>query len=1037
VPGKQGTLGPREGFSTARMRIPANPGVLNGARAPLAGNAVRQVLAIRVAFSDTPIDSSTAYYERLLLFLNQFWSQSTDGFVTLNPTLVDSVFTLPQTMAYYGDDDRFQERLVYLIRDVVAVADSTVDFRNKDLVVFHAGQGQEADVLDNSRDQIWSAFVTPEDFEKILPDPTGAVGIQTNDEISPGVFYRVTEAAELPESESQDGYTFGMMGVVCHEYGHQLGLPDLYDTTPDEEGNNQGLGAWDVMAGGVWNYNGFVPSKPSAWSRLFLNVVAPARVLSDGSFQLSRLDPPVAPHPRAVQIPQTQTEYLLLENRDQDPNRNGTFDFDDQDGDGLFDFYTDSYAGAEFDFYLPGEGSGSGITIYHVDEAKIAATLTSNTVNGDTRRKGVDLVEADGVEDLDAPPTTLSAGSTDDVYRGGYRDRLTPDTVPSSAAYGDVRTGISVTAISAADSVMSFDVSIERTRPGFPKVVNGRVFGNASVAADIDGDGTTEILVPVQRLNNTGALYVFREDGTDYLDGDAIPTPFVTTPTTRIASSPCVGDIDGVAGNEIVFQTADGAFYAFKSDGTELRDGDNNPGTLGVLVGGGGLPTRAQPILADLDGLPGLEIVVGSTANPLGSSTLTVIKASGPSIVRYFLPIAGSSEAAPVAADVDGDGFAEVLVAHTAVQGAEDLSLNGLTIANWEILADPDLPRDPSFSDLYVVHTGGPYGAPVCADLNRDGSAEVLLADRAGRFHALTFSFAPHIPGDPPSIYVGVEELSGWPATIAGGGRAVEISVGDLEHDGYPEIFQTGEGTRVAAFHWNGAPRSGFPVGPGDPLAPADSSGVFAPLIADVDGDGFLDVIAILPDGRRLAYRRDGSRIDSFGELGSTGLSAPPMLADLDGDGSAEWIETYDLSSQCVILVRETEIAVASGTLAWNQWRLGPTRNAAAANGPIGTPGGTRNLSEVYAYPNPARGGTTTIHYRLQAPADHVQVQIFDAAGSLVAEPPLDAADRAGSAEHAVVWNHAAISSGVYVCRVQATSAAGTEVVVTRLAVLR
>ena len=49
---------------------------------------------------------------------------------------------------------------------------------------------------------------------------------------------------------------------TCHEFGHQLGLPDLYDTTPDQNGNSQGLGAWDIMATGVWNANGYVPAEP-------------------------------------------------------------------------------------------------------------------------------------------------------------------------------------------------------------------------------------------------------------------------------------------------------------------------------------------------------------------------------------------------------------------------------------------------------------------------------------------------------------------------------------------------------------------------------------------------------------------------------------------------------------------------------------------------------------------------------------------------------------------------------------------------------
>src|SRR5439155_27063772 len=97
-------------------------------------------------------------------------------------------------------------------------------------------------------------------------------------------------------------------------------------------------------------------------------------------------------NPRLLQIPVTQSEYFLLENRRQDLNKNGKFDFDDVNGDGSFDFYTDSYQGAEFVFFLPGDGTGSGILAYNVDESKIASRLLPNIVHGDRDRKGIDLV---------------------------------------------------------------------------------------------------------------------------------------------------------------------------------------------------------------------------------------------------------------------------------------------------------------------------------------------------------------------------------------------------------------------------------------------------------------------------------------------------------------------------------------------------------------------------------------------------------------------------------------------------------------------
>lgn len=1038
VPGKRGTAGPKEGFSVARLRLPA-PGLPgDAARAPIASRLTWNVLAIRVAFSDTPIESSSAYFDRLLFFMQQYWGQTTDGNVVLAPTLWDSVFTLPQPMGYYGDDDRFQERLVHMVRDVVALADSTVDFRPyQSLVIFHAGQGQEADVLDDSRQQVWSAFVTPEDFRAILPDTTGtgAIGIKTNDQISPGVFRYVTEAVELPESESQDGYTFGMTGVSCHEFGHQLGLPDLYDTNGGEGGSSQGLGAWDIMATGVWNANGHVPAEPGAWSRFFLGLIAPQRIASDGTATLSMLERQVGAFPRALQIPMTQTEYLLLENRRQDLNGNGVFDFDDVDQDGFFDFYTDSYAGAEFDYWLPGEGTGSGVLAYHVDESKIAAGLLQNLVNADASRKGVDLVEADGVEDLDGPPTSLSAGSPDDVFRAGWRDRLTPDTAPSTAAYGNVRTGISITGISAADSVMTLNAAFERTRPGWPKFVSGRIGNAPPLAADLGGSAALELIVPVARLNNTGAVYVFNADGTDFLDGDATPTPFAA-PGTGLGTSPCVGDIDGVAGNELVFQTLSGAIYAFHSNGTEVLDGDGNPATLGVLTPGAAVGIRSQPILAELNGLPGMEIVIGAPPNEIGFSILRAITIAGGTVQEHSIPIGGSSSAPAASSDLDGDGMAEVIVSSVVTLGGE-YSAPGLVIGNWEIFTDPLLPRDPDNAGVYVVRTGAPFSAPVMADLDRDGVNEILVADRDGGFHAFRISIAPHLPGDVPRTYVSVTELDGWPAAVQAPGRIAEVSLGDLEGDGYTEVFQTGDEVRVAAFHWNGAPRSGYPVKAALPFAAADTAGFWPPLVADVDGDGVKDVIPVLPDGRRPAYRADGRRIPEFTELGSTGSGAPPILADLDGDGAAEWIEAFDVGTQVSIAIRRPPLPVSASSIAWGQYRLSPTRNAVMASGAAGPGAGTQVLSQVYAYPNPSREGASRIHYRLGAPAAAVSIRIYDALGALVAELPTGPADRAGSAEHAVIWDHSSLASGVYLCRVEVQSTRGTEVRFATLAVIR
>ncbi|MFJ8040675.1 immune inhibitor A domain-containing protein [Kitasatospora sp. NPDC096147] len=65
----------------------------------------------------------------------------------------------------------------------------------------------------------------------------------------------------------------GGLGVFAHEYGHDLGLPDLYDTTGS--GNDNSVGFWSLMSSGSWlgtgkNAIGDKPNDLDAWSKLKL-----------------------------------------------------------------------------------------------------------------------------------------------------------------------------------------------------------------------------------------------------------------------------------------------------------------------------------------------------------------------------------------------------------------------------------------------------------------------------------------------------------------------------------------------------------------------------------------------------------------------------------------------------------------------------------------------------------------------------------------------------------------------------------------------
>ncbi|TVZ39322.1 immune inhibitor A [Alteromonadaceae bacterium 2753L.S.0a.02] len=59
-------------------------------------------------------------------------------------------------------------------------------------------------------------------------------------------------------------------GVICHEYGHDLGLPDEYDT--QYSGRGEPVSYWSLMASGSWTgkISGTQPSGFSPWAKEFL-----------------------------------------------------------------------------------------------------------------------------------------------------------------------------------------------------------------------------------------------------------------------------------------------------------------------------------------------------------------------------------------------------------------------------------------------------------------------------------------------------------------------------------------------------------------------------------------------------------------------------------------------------------------------------------------------------------------------------------------------------------------------------------------------
>jgi M6 family metalloprotease-like protein len=132
-----------------------------------------------------------------------------------------------------------------------------------------------------------------------------------------------------PANPAGDGITFNSyaivaendpMGVFAHEFGHDLSLPDLYDT----DGATQSInGKWALMDRGAWNKVSTIsrPSHLNAWSKQWLGWVTPI-VISEannnqGYHQVNETSSPTNDSVcYRVDISGFQ-EYYLIENRNQ------------------------------------------------------------------------------------------------------------------------------------------------------------------------------------------------------------------------------------------------------------------------------------------------------------------------------------------------------------------------------------------------------------------------------------------------------------------------------------------------------------------------------------------------------------------------------------------------------------------------------------------------------------------------------------------------------------------------------------------------
>ena len=264
------------------------------------------------------------------------------------------------------------------------------------------------------------------------------------------------------------------------------------------------------------------------------------------------------------------------------------------------------------------------------------------------------------------------------------------------------------------------------------------------------------------------------------------------------------------------------------------------------------------------------------------------------------------------------------------------------------------------------VKTGFPFTAqgrfdisPTLVDVDSDGDYEIVVGSNSGELYVLHHDgtiFAEYNTGD----------------DIRGG-----ISVCDLNNDGQLDLLFGGYDDKIHV--WDPVANEllpGWPVDLGFNI-------LSEPLIADLDGDGQVEVLAARKTGKIFAYESDGSLMSNFPISVDGSIESTPAIEDIDNDGDLE-IVIGSTSGLEVIDIKSSAELMDS----WSVYR-GTMQRTGVYDVSVMSVGGKEHIvpDKFYVssnYPNPFN--PTTRFYIDVPEAGNLSVAIYDVNGKLVKE---------------------------------------------------
>lgn len=335
--------------------------------------------------------------------------------------VVSEIVTVKENRSFYGKNNAKgnDSHPGTFVAEACLAAAQSVDFSEFDVdhdgkvdnvFVFFAGE-DEAQCSSEHPDYMWSHSYNLQnsDYGKTLTLNDVEVN---NYACSSELFRRYSSAADFEDKMAP-------IGTFCHEYLHNFGVADLYDTDYEKSGGIA-AGVWGVtslMSSGNYNNNGNTPANLNVIERECLGILEPQE-LQEGDYTVYPVGDERAVT-YAIHNPEDDSEYYLFEVRSLDG--------------------WDRYIGIDEEY-------GIGMLVYHVDksdrnksDSETFGSITSeqrwnkyNEVNANPSHQCADLVEADGRSDLN--PSESAKRDIRGVYFPG---------IGASAIGGEAKTKLS------------------------------------------------------------------------------------------------------------------------------------------------------------------------------------------------------------------------------------------------------------------------------------------------------------------------------------------------------------------------------------------------------------------------------------------------------------------------------------------------------------------------------------------------------------------------------------------------------------------